>query len=251
MAPVVETIVALICLGPHDVGLSVKPGRLMSTLIDRNRTGTPFTIVGSGSDTTVICASTGSTWMACRTTTIPRSNGPAITRTAVDSPNGAPLYGPVSDTEPSMKNGFEPGPAPTVAVPTRDSIPHVPAFARSSGHSGMSFSFPISPGGISIVRPLMYCWRSGRLMRTANGEKAPPTGFIVPAWNDGANSPMSGVHWTLKESVRCTRCPAQEDNVASTVLGPQSGGIASGARGPSLNWSEIVDTGSCGFPAKV
>ena len=91
MAPEVETIVALICFGPHEVGLSVKPGRFTSTLIDRNLTGTPLTIVGSGSDTTVMCASTGSTWIACRTTTIPRSNGPAITRTAVDSPNGAAL----------------------------------------------------------------------------------------------------------------------------------------------------------------
>src|ERR671915_1747796 len=143
MAPVVETIVALICFGPQEVGLSVKPGRLMSTLIDRNRTGTPLTIVGSGSETTVMCASTGSTKIACRTTTIPRSNGPATARTAVDSPNGAPLYGPVSDTEPSMKNGLVPGPAPTVAVPIRDSIPHVPAFACPSGHSGMPFSLKL------------------------------------------------------------------------------------------------------------
>src|SRR5918999_2500811 len=138
MAPLVDTIVALICFGPHDVGLSVNPGRLMSTLIDRNLTGTPLTIVGNGSDTTVMWASTGSTCIACRTTTMPRSNGPAITRTAVESPNGAPLYGPVKDTDPSMKNGFEPGPAPTVAVPMRDSIPQGPAFARASGQSGMS-----------------------------------------------------------------------------------------------------------------
>src|SRR5918992_1614653 len=182
---------------------------------------------------------------------MPRSNGPAITRTAVDSPNGPPLYGPVSDTDPSMKNGFVPGPAPTVAVPIRDSIPHVPALAWPSGHSGMPFSLPIRPGGISIARPLMYCWRSGRLMRTANGEKAPPVGFTVFAWKDGANRPMSGVQAMLNESVRCTRCPAQDDMEAFTVFVPQSGGIASGALGPSLKCSEIAETGSCGLPAKV
>jgi hypothetical protein len=54
MAPEVETIVALICFGPHEVGLIVKPGRFTSTAIDRNLTGTPLTIVGSGSDTTVM-----------------------------------------------------------------------------------------------------------------------------------------------------------------------------------------------------
>jgi hypothetical protein len=33
--------------------------------------------------------------MACRTTTVPRSNGPAIARIATAMPNGAPAYGPV------------------------------------------------------------------------------------------------------------------------------------------------------------
>ncbi len=61
IAPRLELNVAAICFSAQLVGLIAKPGRSTSTLTDRSRTGTPLTTTGSGSDTTVRCASTGST----------------------------------------------------------------------------------------------------------------------------------------------------------------------------------------------
>jgi hypothetical protein len=54
----------------------------------------PCRIVGSGSLTTLTDASCLSMKIAERTTTLPRSNGPATAGTTIESPNGAPLYGP-------------------------------------------------------------------------------------------------------------------------------------------------------------
>jgi hypothetical protein len=62
-----------IAFGAHDVGLSTKPGRSIRMSSVRSRSGTPLSTVGSGSDTTVRCASSGSTNTAWRTTTVPRS----------------------------------------------------------------------------------------------------------------------------------------------------------------------------------
>jgi len=77
--------VAVICCAAHDVGLTMNPGRSISTSTERSRSGTPLRIVGSGSLTTEMCASVGLTKIACLITTVSRSNGPATARTATDS----------------------------------------------------------------------------------------------------------------------------------------------------------------------
>ena len=66
-------------------------------------------MIGSGSETTVTCASVGSTSIAWRTTTVPRSNGPAIARTADRQPERRALVGPVRDTEPLREERLAPG----------------------------------------------------------------------------------------------------------------------------------------------
>src|SRR5579862_5728523 len=122
--PPVDVSVPVTLIGSHDVGLSVKSGRSRSTSIRRIRSGIPSRIVGSGSDTSVTWAVVGSTYSAWRTTTVPRSSGPASTGTTTASPYGAPLYGPVRYASPDRKNGSGPLPAPVCTVPTCDPAGH-------------------------------------------------------------------------------------------------------------------------------
>ena len=73
------------------VGLNMKFGRSTVMLTERICNGIPCRIIGNGSETirnAVVCLST---LIAARTTTVPRSNGPAIAGTTIDNPNGAPL----------------------------------------------------------------------------------------------------------------------------------------------------------------
>ena len=97
---------------------------------------------------TVTCAVFGSTNNAARTTTLPRSNGPATAGTTIERPNGPPLYGPVKYTlAPCTQNGSGPTPAPTVTVPMRETSEHLPALASASPHSGIPAIFPSKPLG--------------------------------------------------------------------------------------------------------
>jgi len=73
----------------------MKPGRFTESDSSRSRSGIPSTSCGSGSLSTVTCASVGSIWSAWRTITLPRSYGPATAWITVTMPNGAPRYGPV------------------------------------------------------------------------------------------------------------------------------------------------------------
>ena len=77
--------------GEQLVGLKMKFVRSIATLIARRRSGTPSDDRRQrvGLDGQVRVAR--STRIAARTTTVPRSYGPAIARIATDSPNGAPL----------------------------------------------------------------------------------------------------------------------------------------------------------------
>src|SRR5207302_6054775 len=93
--PPVDVNVPVTAIGSHDVGLIVNCGRSSVTSTWRIRSGMPSRIVGNGSDTAVACAVVGSTYRAWRTTTVPRSYGPASAGTTTASPYGAPLYGPV------------------------------------------------------------------------------------------------------------------------------------------------------------
>src|SRR6185503_17254391 len=120
----------------HEVGLIAKLSRSIRTVSVRMRSGTPPTIVGSGSASTVRWASRVSTWIAARTTTVPRSIGPTLAGTTNTSENGAPLYGPPRYAVPGTSTGLEPAPAPTTTDPTRESAPQVPAAALASGQSG-------------------------------------------------------------------------------------------------------------------
>ena len=56
--------------------------------------GMPPTIFGSGSELAVTWVVVGSIFSAERTTTLPRSNGPAWAGTSNTRLYGAPLYGP-------------------------------------------------------------------------------------------------------------------------------------------------------------
>jgi hypothetical protein len=93
--------------------------------------------------------------------------------------------------------------------------------------------------------------RSGLVMCNANGENAPPVGLTVPAVNTGANPPRPAVQSTVKSDVRLTVWPPHELSSTSTVFVPQVGGVASGARGPSLSCSAMFDTGSSGLLSNV
>jgi len=76
------------------VGFRTNPGRSILATIERIRSGTPSTICGIGSVFTVTWAVLLSRKTAARTTTLPRSNGPATAGVMKTSDNGAPLYGP-------------------------------------------------------------------------------------------------------------------------------------------------------------
>ena len=58
-------------MAPQCVGLIMKFGLSMLTLIVRIRSGTPPMIVGRVSEMALTWASSGSTWIATRTTWVP------------------------------------------------------------------------------------------------------------------------------------------------------------------------------------
>ena len=71
--PSSPAIVASTENGSQFVGLSANPWRSSSIRIKRVRSGIPSRICGSGSETAVTWAVTGSTEIATRTATLPRS----------------------------------------------------------------------------------------------------------------------------------------------------------------------------------
>ena len=82
----IEVSVAPIVSGAHEVGLRIVSGRSIVTLALRSSSGTPSRIVGSGSLSTRTWASLRSSWIEARTTTSPRSKGPATAGTTIESP---------------------------------------------------------------------------------------------------------------------------------------------------------------------
>ena len=76
---------------------------------------------------------------------------------------------------PGNANGFEPGPANAVTVPT--CVFKLP------------FSLANRPAGRLIVKPLIAALPSGLVTVRLNGENAPPTGLLVPAATAGENPP--------------------------------------------------------------
>src|SRR5665213_1693612 len=133
-----------------------------------------------------------STLIAARTTTVPRLNGPAIAGTAIDSPNGAPRYGPVRYAGPETVNGSGPAPAPAVAVPICEAAGQVPCAACDSPHNGTPVRTPNSPGGVDSEIPERACCPSGRSTFNTNGVKAPAVVLVLPASEDGANGNGDG-----------------------------------------------------------
>jgi hypothetical protein len=83
--PNVEVNAVSVASAPQFVGLNRKLPRSTATLSVRKRSGTPLTIVGSPLLTTTrpVCAST---LIAARVTTVPKLNGPAAARIAIDRP---------------------------------------------------------------------------------------------------------------------------------------------------------------------
>ena len=76
-------------VGLQLVGLNSKPGRSMITLICPSCSGMPLSSVGIGSLVIVTDALFGSTLIAERTITFPRSNGPATAGATIERPYGA------------------------------------------------------------------------------------------------------------------------------------------------------------------
>src|SRR6476646_5807715 len=70
------------------------------------------------SETAWLWAVSGSTLSATRTTTVPRSNGPATAGVIVTSESGAPLYGPARYALPPSCSGLAPEPDLVVTVPS-------------------------------------------------------------------------------------------------------------------------------------
>src|SRR4051794_32821255 len=90
VAPSLDFSVAPTASGSQLVGLKMKFGRSIATVTVRSRSGIPWRIVGSDGVSIVRCESTGSTLIAARTTTVPRSNGPATAWITMTRPNGPP-----------------------------------------------------------------------------------------------------------------------------------------------------------------
>src|SRR6202034_4721517 len=82
-------------MGAQLVGLNMKLGRSMTASIARRSVGIPSRMRGSSPVVTVSREVWGATSILPLMTTVPRLNGPATTGTTIDSPNGAPSYGPV------------------------------------------------------------------------------------------------------------------------------------------------------------
>ncbi len=90
----------MIAVGVQLDGLNTNFVRLINTLTCLICNGIPSRMCGiaygpDGSVVTVNAAVIGFTSIFARTTTLPRSNGPAFAGFTIDRPNGAPLYGPV------------------------------------------------------------------------------------------------------------------------------------------------------------
>src|SRR5271166_1232351 len=169
LAPCAAVIVPLIDCESQLVGLNMNSGRLTSTSIVFSLNGTPSMLCGSGSLVTVSCAVLGFTLIVERTTTLPRSNGPAFAGTTIERPNGAPLYGPVRYTGPDSHSGSVPAPEATVAVPICDADEHVPSAACGSPQSATFESIPARPAGVVIDTPAKSCSPSWRVKRNVNG----------------------------------------------------------------------------------
>src|SRR4029077_10530450 len=133
----------------------------MLTVMFRRRSGTPLKIVGR-TLSTVTRAVVGSTLIVARVTTVPRLNGPAVAGTAIESPYGAPLYGPVRNTGPANWNGVEPDPAVTAATPILLASAQVPALASASPHSATAGIAADRPSGSIVLTFCRYCWPSAR-----------------------------------------------------------------------------------------
>ncbi len=91
---------------------------LTLTAIERMSSLAPPKTSGIASETTWIWADSGSTKSGTRTTTVPRSKGPATPGVTTASESGAPLYGPARKALPAIESGEEPLPAAIVATPT-------------------------------------------------------------------------------------------------------------------------------------
>ena len=72
-------------------GLSAQPSWSIFTAIERTSSGMPCRMCGIGSETAFTCAVTGSMYSAVRTTTVPRSKGPAVAGVTIARESGAPL----------------------------------------------------------------------------------------------------------------------------------------------------------------
>jgi hypothetical protein len=90
VAPSVDLSVAPTAAALQLVGLNRKFGRSIVTFTLRSRSGMPCRIVGSEGVSIVRCESIGSTLIGARTTTVPRSNGPASARIEITRLNGPP-----------------------------------------------------------------------------------------------------------------------------------------------------------------
>ena len=86
-----------------------------------------------------------------------------------------------------------------------------------------------------------------------NGVKAPLADDAVEAAKDGAK-PAGQASPAMSKGSLCASTGTVPDHGASRavpLLGPQSSGVASGARGPSRKSTASSPNGSCGLPGKL
>ena len=261
-------------IGSQLVGLNVNPGRLTVTFTCLICNGIPSIIVGILygpvlSLETVSCVVTGFTSILARTTTgLPscNTNGPAFAGFTIDSPNGAPSYGPVIYTLPPVTvNGSSPKPTLTVVSPIKLSAPHVPASACASPHSFTPGKSPESPGGhlqrhrLQALLAVFAAHRDRqrrqptrldvrRTRRQSRPERQRRTAFRAPTRPRG-DLEARGRHGDFTGAGGSAADHGVNTDVVVYV--PHNAGVANGALAVPKNSSFTSLTGNCGISSNV
>src|SRR4051794_90722 len=89
-----------------------------------------------------------------------------------------------------MYSGLGPVPVPTVVDPTLEASGQLPAAASALEQSGTPASLASKPGGMTVVRPAMFCSPSARVSCRLNAEEDPACGLSSPALSLGAKPPV-------------------------------------------------------------
>src|ERR1700733_4937393 len=275
VCPRVEIACPVIAIASQLVGLSVNPGRFASSDTERTSSGIPSRIVGNGSLTALICAVLGLIYNATRTTTVPKSNGPATAGVMTARLRGAFLYGPAKYALPCTAYGSDPAPAVMFTTPTcEDSGQDGDACSAAPSPSPLRAAaaaicvseqyatparHPHNPSGRPAASGPKRWEPSSRVTLNANGENVPANGVIVPACKPGvfgncaslaAHAPPVGLEVTENALALDTVAPSGAVHRTScAVVGYSTHveGVVSVALGPPKKSKCRPENGSCGL----